>query len=339
MRITRRTAMQLSAGAVVAMPAIFKVTRAYGAAEFELKYANNLPMTFPFNTRMKEAADAIRAETGGKVDVQIFPNNQLGGDTDMLSQLRAGGIDFFTLSPLILSTLVPKAAISGIGFAWSGYDKVWPAMDGELGAFVRGEIEKAGLYAFPKILDNGFRMTTTSTKPIKAPEDLKGLKIRVPPAPLWTSMYKAFDAAPMTINFAEVYSSLQTKIADAQENPLAVIETAKLYEVQKFLSKTNHMWDGFWLLASGKVWPKLPSDVKGVLSKHFDAAIVKERQDIFELNSSLEKTLVSRGMVFNTVETPAFQAKLQSAGFYKEWKGKFGDDLWKLLEKTTGTSL
>ena len=155
MSITRRTAIQASLGAVVAMPAVFRITRAYGA-EFDLKYANNLPMTFPFNTRMKEAADAIRAESGGKVDITIFPNNQLGGDTDMLSQLRAGGIDFFTLSPLILSTLVPKAAVSGIGFAWSGYEKVWPAMDGELGAFVRREIEKAGLYAFPKILDNGF---------------------------------------------------------------------------------------------------------------------------------------------------------------------------------------
>lgn len=336
--VSRRTALKLSLGAAVAAPGVLTITRAHGA-EFTLKYANNSPVTFPTTIRMKEAAEAIKAETGGKVELQVFPNNQLGADMDMLNQLRAGGIEFFTLSPLILSTLVPKAAINGVGFAWSGYDKVWPAIDGELGAYMRADIEKAGLYAFPKMFDNGFRMTTTSTKPIKTPDDLKGLKIRVPPAPLWTSMFKAFDAAPMTINFAEVYSSLQTKIAEAQENPLAIIDTAKLYEVQKYISKTNHMWDGFWLLASGKVWPKLPDEVKKVLSKHFETAIMAERKDIFELNSSLEKTLADKGMIFNSVDTAAFQAKLQSAGFYKEWKGKFGDDLWKLLEKATGASL
>ena len=336
--VTRRTAMQVTLGTAIALPGILKYSRAYGA-EFELKYANNIPTTHPMTVRMVAAADAIRTETGGKVDIRVFPNNQLGGDTDMFNQLRAGGIDFFTLSPLILSTLVPKVAISGIGFAWPGYDKLWPAMDGELGAYMRAEIEKAGLYAFPKILDNGFRQITTSTKPIKTPEDLKGLKIRVPPAQLWTSMFKAFDSSPMTIDFAEVYSSLQTRIAEAQENPLAVIDTAKLYEVQKYLSKTNHMWDGFWLLASGKTWPTLPADVKQVLGKHFDAAIVAERSDVFELNTSLEKDLTTRGLVFNEVDVSLFQAKLQSAGFYSEWKGKFGDDAWKLLQKTSGAAL
>ena len=90
-------------------------------------------------------ADAIRAETKGRVDIQIFPNNQLGSDTDMLSQVRSGGIEFFTLSGLILSTLVPAASITGIGFAFTDYDAVWKAMDGDLGAYVRGQIAKAGL--------------------------------------------------------------------------------------------------------------------------------------------------------------------------------------------------
>ena len=338
MPIPRRHAMQLTLGAAIALPGILKYSRAH-AAEFELKYANNLPQTHPMTVRMVAAADAIRTETGGKVVVKVFPHNQLGGDTDMLNQLRMGGIDFFTLSPLILSTLVPKVAISGIGFAWSGYDKVWPAIDGELGAYMRSEIQKSGLYAFPKIFDNGFRQITTSTKPIMAPSDLVNLKIRVPPGQLWTSMFKAFGASPMTINFAEVYTALQTKIADAQENPLAVIDTAKLYEVQKYLSKTNHMWDGFWLLASGKTWPKLPAEVKTVLQRHFTEAALGEREDVFKLNATLEQGLKAKGMVFNDVDTHLFQAKLRSAGFYTEWKGKFGDDLWRLLEKTSGASL
>ena len=93
-------------------------------------------------------------------------------------------------------------------------------MDGELGAYVRQQIAKANLVAMDKIWDNGFRQTTSSTKPINAPDDLKGFKIRVPVSPLWTSMYKAFDSAPTSINFNEVYTALQTKVVDGQENPV-----------------------------------------------------------------------------------------------------------------------
>src|SRR5947209_16278609 len=147
LRTSRRSVLLAgtAAGATIAMPWVAK-----GAAEFQLKYANNSPTAHPLNVRAVEAMERIKQETNGRVEIQVFPNNQLGGDTDMLSQLRSGAIEFFTLSPLILSTLVPNASITGIGFAWSGYDKVWPAMDGELGASVRAQIQKAGLYAFEK---------------------------------------------------------------------------------------------------------------------------------------------------------------------------------------------
>src|ERR687885_2092633 len=187
-QIARRTALKSFAAFVIAAPAVLRVTRLHGA-EFTMKLANNVPATHPLSARQVEATDAIRQETNGRVDIRVFPSNQLGSDTDSLSQLRSGALEFFSLSPLILQTLVPNAAISGIGFAWSGYDKVWPALDGDLGAYVRGQIDKAGLYAFEKQYDNGFRQITSSTKPIKGPEDLSGFKIRVPPSPLWTSMF------------------------------------------------------------------------------------------------------------------------------------------------------
>src|SRR3984957_8461253 len=122
-------------------------------------------------------------------------------------------------------------------------------MDGEPGAHVRSVIAKSGLVAFEKMGDNGYRQVTSSTPPINTPDHFKGFKIRVPVSPLWTSMFKAFGAAPASINFSEVYSALQTKVVEGQENPLAIIATAKLYEVQKYASTTNHMWDGFWFLA------------------------------------------------------------------------------------------
>jgi len=305
-------------------------------AEFKMKFASNLPAIHPLNVRAKEAAEAILKETGGRVDIQVFPNNQLGSDTDMLSQVRSGAIDCFTLSGLILSTLVPIASINGIGFAFKDYEQVWAAMDGDLGAHVRGAIGKAGLVAFDKIWDNGFRQITSSTKPINKPEDLKGFKIRVPVSPLWTSMFKALDASPASINFSEVYSALQTRIVEGQENPLAIIQTAKLFEVQKFCSFTNHMWDGFWFLANGKMWEKLPADLKAIVTKHINAAALAERNDVRRLNNTVEVELKVKGLTFNQVDTASFRATLKKAGFYKDWKAKYGADAWAILEKYSG---
>src|SRR5260370_31162249 len=241
------------------------------------------------NVRSKESAAAIKSETKGRLYLQIFPNNQLGSDTDMLSQIRSGGIEFFPLSGLILATLVPASSINGIGFAFPDYDTVWKAMDGELGAYVRGQIAKANLVAMDKIWDNGFRQTTSSTRPIAGPEDYKGFKIRVPVSPLWTSMFKAFDAAPASINFNEVYSALQTKIVEGQENPLALISTAKLYEVQKYCSLTNHMWYGLWFLANRRAWEKIPEDIRATVAKTINAAAVNERGDTAKLNSNFRR--------------------------------------------------
>lgn len=335
-RLSRRTILKASAAtAVLGGIGAPHVARAQ-SAEFTYKYANNLPDTHPLNVRAREMAAAIKSETGGKFDLQIFPNNQLGSDTDMLSQIRSGGVEFFTLSGLILSTLVPAASINGIGFAFPDYDTVWKAMDGDLGAHVRGEIKKAGLEVMDKIWDNGFRQTTSSSRPISGPDDLKGLKIRVPVSPLWTSMFKAFDAAPASINFSEVYSALQTRIVEGQENPLAIISTAKLYEVQKFCSLTNHMWDGFWFLANRRAWEKLPQDVRAIVAKNINAAAVNERADTAKLNANLQQELAGKGLTFNQPAVAPFRDKLRTAGFYAEWKGKYGDQAWDLLEKAVG---
>jgi tripartite ATP-independent transporter DctP family solute receptor len=305
-------------------------------AEFTYKYANNLPVTHPMNIRAREMAEAIKAETNGRVEINIFPSNQLGSDTDMLSQLRSGGIEFFTLSGLILSTLVPAASINGIGFAFPDYGAVWKAMDGELGAYVRAQIAKANLVAMEKIWDNGFRQTTTSTKPIGGPDDFKGMKLRVPVSPLWTSMFKALEAAPASINFSEVYTALQTKIVDGQENPLAIIATAKLFEVQRYCSLTNHMWDGFWFLANRRAWERVPENVRPILTKHINAAGENEREDVAKLNATLQDELAAKGMAFNRPDPAPFRDKLRKAGFYAEWKGKYGDEAWANLEKFTG---
>lgn len=300
------------------------------------KWANNIPVTHPSNIRVRELSENIKKESGGKIDIQIFPNNQLGGDTDMLSQVRSGAIDIFPLSGLILQTLVPLAGINGLAFAFKDYPTVWSAMDGDFGAHIRAAIGKVNLHVFDRILDNGFRNITSSTKPINTAADLQGFKIRVPVSPLWTSMFKAFGAAPTGINFSEVYSALQTKVVEGQENPLAIIEIAKLYEVQKYVSMTGHMWDGQWILVNGKRWAATPAEVQALLTKHVTAAVLAQRDDIRRLNNSLEGQLKAKGMVFNYPDNKSFREALAKAGFYKEWRGKFGDEAMAKLEKYSG---
>ena len=337
MKFSRR--QLLAAGSVslvgnaVAAPS---VVRAQGTPQFTYKYANNLPETHPMNVRAREMAAAIKQETNGRFELQIFPSSQLGSDTDTLTQIRSGGVEFFTLSGLILAILVPAASINGMGFAFPNYGTVWTAMDGDLGAYVRAQIAKTSLLAMENIWDNGFRQTTTSTKPIATPDDFRGMKLRVPPSPLWTSMFKAFGAAPASINFNEVYSALQTKIVDGQENPLAIISTAKLYEVQKYCSLTNHMWDGFWFLANRGAWERLPEDIRTIVAKNINEAGVKERDDVAKLNATLQQDLANKGLVFNKPDPAPFREKLRSAGFYTEWQKKYGDEAWAILEKAVG---
>lgn len=307
------------------------------AAAFKLKFANNMPMDHPMNVRAREMAKAIRDETDGAVQIQVFPSSQLGSDTDTLAQVRSGAVDMFALSPVILGTLVPSAQISAVGFAFSDYHQVWNAMDGELGTHVRGEIEKTGtLFAFDKMWDNGFRITTTSTRPVTQPDDLRGMKLRVPPSPIIMSMFRAFEASPTSINFAEVYSALQTRVVEGQENPLTLLASAKLYEVQKYCSLTNHAWDGFWMLGNSSSFAKLPKDLQVVVRKHIDAAVVAQRADLAALQGSIRDTLKDKGLqIFEAVPEP-FRAKLRSANYYADWHESFGDSAWTILEKYSG---
>ncbi len=330
--ITRRGLL----AAASALPLVAIRTRPARAAEFTYKLGTNQAAAHPLSARTIAAAARIKEATNGRLEINVFPASQLGADTDVLSQIRAGGVEFFTLSPLILSTLVPLSAINGVGFAFKDGDQALGAMNGALGALVRADIAKRGLMAFPRIFDSGFRQVTTSVHPVKDPGDFAGLKIRVPPAALWTSMFKGFGSSPTTINFNETYSALQTHVVDGQENPLAIIDASKLYEVQKYCSMTNHMWDGFWLLANPRAYNKLPTDIREVVDREFARATEEEHADLVKLNADLRTGLPAKGMVFNDVDPAPFRETLRKAGFYSEWKAKFGDQAWSTLESVVG---
>ena len=334
-QLRRRHFLKAALGASALAAPSLRLARAQ-TAEFVLKFGNNNPENHPMIVAMSQAADRIKQESGGRVELRLFPNSSLGTDTDMLSQVRSGALELFALSGLVLSTLAPVAAIHGIGFAWQGYDEIWSAMDGDLGSHVRDGISKLNLYAFEHMWDNGFRQITSSSRPIEKVEDLTGFKIRVPPSPLWVSMFAAFGASPTSINLAETYSALQTRIVEGHENPIALILILRMYEVQKYVSITNHMWDGYWLVANGRLWNRIPDALKEIIAKNIKQATMEERAAIRGLNESARGDLIAKGLVFNTPPSNPFRDKLRSAGFYEQWRGKFGEQSWSLLERYTG---
>jgi TRAP-type C4-dicarboxylate transport system substrate-binding protein len=187
-----------------------------------------------------------------------------------------------------------------------------------------------------KAADNGFRQITSATKPIKAPEDLRGYRIRVPVSPMFTSLFQTLGANPTSINFNELYTALQTHLVDGQENGLVTIEAGKLYEVQKYVAETNHIWDPFWLVANRRALSRLPADLQEIVRREFDRASLEQRGDVARLNGTLKDQLIAHGLVFEAADKPAFRKELTATGFYKTWKEKFGVEAWKVLEAVTG---
>jgi TRAP-type transport system periplasmic protein len=334
MQMTRRG---LLGAASAGLAATIAGRAADAAAEFEFKLGVNTPDSHPLTLRLTEAARAIGAQSSGRLNVTVFSNSQLGGDPEMLSQVRAGGIELLAAPSMTLSTLVPLSGLPSIGFAFSSYDQVWAAMDGGVGEVVRDAIGKAGIVPMKKMWDNGFRqITSSSSRQLNSVEDLKGFKIRVPVTALLTSLFSGLGALPSSISYSELYSALQTHIVEGQENPLAQVSTGKLYEVQKYCALSNHCWSGYWIVGNRRALASLPADLLDIVNSSFDAVADKERADLVAMDRSLQADLTARGMTFNTPDPVAFRAALVKAGFYAQWQKTYGTEAWARLEHYTG---
>ncbi|MDE8350328.1 MAG: TRAP transporter substrate-binding protein [Acidocella sp.] len=273
MKLTRRNA--LVAGA--ALPLFGILARPAQAAQFTYKLATGQAPSHPVNIQAKAAADRILEATKGQLQINIFPAAQLGTDAQLISQVRLGAVQFINMASSVLATTVPAAGIVNIGFAFKNYDQVWQAMDGPLGKFIAQKIGENGMTAIGPSWNNGFRQITSSAKPVREPGDLKNFKIRVPNAPLLTTLFKSLGAYPTPIDFSEVYTALQTHLVEGQENPLAIIDTAKLYEVQKYCALSQHVWDGYWILGNPAAMKALPAATQEIVMHEFGQSALAER--------------------------------------------------------------
>ena len=322
------------AGTAAAFASIGIVRSPARAAQFSYKYGHDLALDHPVHLRSLEMWDAVRRETGGRLDVQSFGNSQLGNDSAMLAQVRSGAIQFIAMQGLNYSSVIPLAAIDGVGFAFRNAREATAAFDGELGDYVRREIASKGLHPFDRVFDVGFRQITSGTKAIHQASDLNGFKIRTPLARIAVDLFKTLGASPSPINFAEVYTALQTHLVDGQETPYVVIETSKFYEVQKYLNVSNHMWTAFWILGNVDAWNALPADIRTIVERNVRTSVALERADIERLDAATSTKLRGQGLTESQVDASSMRAQL--GPYYARWKSEFGSTAWSLLEKTTG---
>jgi len=313
------------------------LTRSLRAADFKLRQFHNQPADSPLHKRLIEMWAAVKSETGGRVDVATFAdNNQLpGSDPEALKMLVNGELDFFTLNGGLIGTVVPAVNVQGIPFAFRDEAQVYHAIDGDLGEYLAKEMAAKGIYALPRsCFENGFRQITCSVRPIRTAEDLKGIKMRSPDTPIYLECWKALGATPVAFNFNKIYEVLKTGQADAQDNPLNVAELLKLYEVQKYISLTNHMWSGFNLIANLKMWQGLPADVQRIIQRNAEKYVKLQRNDTDKMNHELAPRLTQRGMTINQPDAASFRARL--GDYYARWKGTIGSKTWSLLESHAG---
>jgi len=332
-RISRRrfTLCLAAAGGSILLP------RRLPAAEFNLRSFHNQPADSPLHKRLIEMWSAVATETHGRVHVETFAdNNQTpGGDPAVLKMLVDGRLEFFNLNGGLIGTVVPAVNVQGIPFVFRTQTQVYRALDGDLGDYLGQEMRAKGIYAVPQgCFENGFRQISCSARPIRNAADLQGLKMRTPDAPIYVDCWRALGATPVIANFDKLYETLQTHAADAQDNPLNVVELLKLYEVQKYESLTSHMWSGFNLIANLKAWERLPADVQAVIQRNAARFARLQRADNEALNNTLRTRLADRGMTFNTADAASFKAML--GGYYARWKQEIGQKTWTLLERHVG---
>jgi len=300
---------------------------------FNYRLGLNQPAGSPTVKRITEMAEAIRRETGGEFLIEVFPESRLGPDPKMFTDLRSGALEFF-MAGATLGEVAPTSALPLLPFAFPDSKTVFAALDGTLGDQIRSELAKNGIHAFRHCLQNGFHHLTTSTRPVHTAADLAGLKIRSPGGAIAADFFEAFGAEAGYVPFNQMYDALKARTFDGQSDPLGIVLSLKLFEVQTYLSLTAHWWSGFTLLANATAWRALPREIQGVIEGNAEKFALFQRDDIERVNAGGAEELARKGMKINTADTDSFRVKL--GDFYTRWRAKAGPTIWRLLESYAG---
>jgi tripartite ATP-independent transporter DctP family solute receptor len=322
--LRRRVTLGLATTALLS-----SLPRAHAQQQIKLALAHNSPPASPKGMGATKFAELVAAKSSGRITVNVAPSEQLGNENTNMAALRTGTLDFGSLGQGALLSVVPEVAAIGLPFLFATLPDAWAVLDGSVGQDLAKRLESKNL-VFLSWWCNGIRQTTNSKRPILVPEDLRGLKIRTPLDAATVDMFSAMGATPQQISYGEVYLALQSGVVDGQENPLANIYTAKFYEVQKYLSFTNHKYEPTALIMSTAAWGRLPeADRKVVREAAVEAAAYQRKTmaDAEEKYAADFKKIAS--LQINTVDTAPFRKATEVV--WDEWEKKpFGDFVKKL---------
>lgn len=303
---------------LVAQAQTTKLTLGHGAA-----------LDNPRHMAAVKFAEVVKAKSGGRMEIQVAPSAQLGDDAAMVTAVRTGALDMTANSQGAVSVAVPEYAAYGMPFLFSSATQAFKLLDGPLGKELAQKSAEKGLVVLG-YWDNGIRHMTNSKRPITKVEDMKGLKMRTPPDAVLVDIMQALGAEAQQIKFAELYVALQQGVVDGQENPLVNIHANKLYEVQKHLSLTSHMFQMTPFLMSKRTWDRLSDADRKVVQEAAGVATALQRKLSANADARLLSDLKVKGMQVTTVDKAQF-AKATAAVENKWLSTPIGPYLKKVI--------
>jgi TRAP-type transport system periplasmic protein len=289
---------------LLAVAAFAAATLALGAAHAQtrtIKFANQNAKGHPIVMGMEKFAELVEAKSGGKMKVNVFPGGALGSDQANISALQGGTLEMAAMNSGIFASVAKEFAVYDFPFLFDSGKQADAVVDGPFGTAMHQKLEEKGLVGLA-YYELGFRQLTNSKRPIAKVEDIAGLKLRVIPNPINIDWVTALGANPTPLPFPELYAALEQKAVDGQENPVATIQGAKLYEVQKYMTLTNHQYNPHSVVVSRKFWDSLSPDERKILADAAHESATYEREQSRAAASGILEQLRKSGM--QVIELP-----------------------------------
>ncbi len=318
---------------IMAVVAVFAGT-AFAAPEYTIKVGYIGSDSHPTMKAMKEVfVKQVEEGSKGKIKVELYPNGQLGGDRELSEGVQMGTIQMAIPSSSPLAGFDKRIQALDLPYLFTTRKAAFEAVDGILGEKLNGYLAAKGILILG-YQENGFRHVTNSKKPIKSPADLKGLKIRTMENPMHIAFFKALGANPTPMSWGELYTALQQGTVDAQENPYAMIDDGKFYEVQKYVSETGHVFSYEILIANKKFMDKLPADLNKLVVKAAKDATAKQRQLMEKEEGAFKEKVIKAGMKANSLTAEEKKPFVEAtAKVYPMFEKDLGKDLMEIIKK------
>ncbi len=288
---------------------VLAATGMAAAQEKTIKFATQNPKGHPIVLGMERFAEIVTTKSGGKIKVNLFPGGILGSDQANVSSVQGGTLEMVVMNTGILSSVSKELSIFDFPFLFANTKEADAIVDGPVGKRLHATLEPKGIVGLA-FWELGFRSITNSKRPLNKVEDVAGLKLRVIPSPINVDWVKALDANPTPLPFPEVYTALEQKAIDGQENPLTVISANKFWEVQKYVALTNHQYNPQSVIISKKFWDTLSAAEKKIVNDAADEAAKYEREQSRAMMTAALDMLKKNGMTV-TEFPPAEVAKLR----------------------------